>query len=399
MNKSVLSQVNFSGKDLRGVELTNCDLRKSNFCESLVVGTKFCGSMIDSDVISSMKNEQLRQCDITGCNLSGIKMNKMDLSFVNFNGCDLRGVDFSNSNLDHSTFRGALLDDSALVSAGAVELAKANLFGVVFFGDLCRCNLEGTNLVGAVFKGAVKGANFRGSVLNRVNWSGVPVDFDLIRWRMDSEPVFAKKNSLSGLTLCTVKGQEMPDKSWNFSGCTICSGSDLSGCDLGDSNFSGVTLSGVNLSGVNFSTAILTGCNLSGCDFTETQLPKDLTNVNLSGVDLSNRDFTKTTLVGCNLSGCNLSGANLSGANLSGCNLCGANLYGTTVTDSDFTAATLVDVTFPVDLTCPHGCDSAGTMLKFGEPGCNRNTPSDEYSYQGTFYAVCKHHSSSTWKF
>ena len=325
MNKSVLSQVNFSGKDLRGVELTNCDLRKSNFSESLVVGTKFCGSIIDSDVISSMKNEQLRQCDITGCNLSGLKMNKMDLSFVNFNGCDLRGADFSNSNLDHSTFRGALLDDSALVSAGSVELAKANLFGVVFFGDLCRCNLEGTNLVGAVFKGAVKGANFRGSVLHRVNWSGVPVDYDLIRWRMDSEPVFAKKNSLSG--------------------CTIC---DLSGCDLRDFNFSGVTLSGVNL----------------------------------SGVDLSKRDFTKTTLVGCNLSGCNLSGA---------------NLRGTTVTNSDFTAATLVDVTFPVDLICPH-CNSAGKILKFVPPGSNRNRPTSQWSYQGTFYAVCKNHSSTTWK-
>ena len=145
-------------------------------------------------------------------------------------------------------------------------------------------------------------------------------------------------------------------------------------------------MSGVDLASRNFIQTTLIGANLSGCNLTGTQLPKDLTNVNMSGVHLAKRDFIQTTLIGANLSGANLSGANLSGANLSGA----------TVTNSDFTNATLIGVTFPGGIKC--SCNAPGTILKFGEPGCNRNR-NDDYTYQGTFYARCDAHSSYTWKF
>jgi hypothetical protein len=102
------------------------------------------------------------------------------------------------------------------------------------------------------------------------------------------------------------------------------SGSDLSGCnlrdsDLRDSDLSGCNLRDSDLSGCNLSGCNLSGCNLSGCNLRDSDLrDSDLRDSDLSGCNLRDSDLRDSDLSGCNLSGCNLSGCNLSGCNLRG---------------------------------------------------------------------------------
>ena len=274
-----LTQGNFKGNDLKGV-----DLRYANLIGADLSNTNLSGANLIKANLSeaNLINANLSEADLIYANLSGANLDGVDLSNTDLTGVNLSGVDLSNKDLTGTIFfinanlSGANLDEFDFRNK---DLTGANLSGV----DLSNTDLTGTILINANLSGAnLDEFDFRNKDLTAVNLSGV----------------------------------------------------DLSNTDLTGTILINANLSGANLDGVDLSNKDLTAVNLSGVDLSNT----DLTGVNLSGVDLSNTDLTGTILINANLSGANLDGVDLSNKDLTAVNLSGVDLSNT-----DLTGAILKD--------------------------------------------------------
>ncbi|MFN6540685.1 MAG: pentapeptide repeat-containing protein [Nostoc sp. EkiNYC01] len=196
---------NFSGIDLRGIDLSGVDLRDYNFSDADLRG-------------ANLSATDLRGADLKGADLRGTNINekteidgKWLLVWETVNhrveGRDLSNADLSGANLIDADLSGAILISANLTD---VNLSGANLSGA----NLIDADLSGANLSDADLRASLSSANF-----SDANLSGADLRTNL-------------------------------------------SGANLSGANLSDANLSGANLSGANLSGANLSGANLSGANL-----------------------------------------------------------------------------------------------------------------------------------------
>jgi uncharacterized protein YjbI with pentapeptide repeats len=236
-----LTQGNFKGSDLRGVDLRY----------SVLIGADFTDT--------NLTETDLTNTNLTGAKLNGVDLSNKDLTGVNLTEVDLRnkdltGVNFSRANLSNQDFTGAILAYANLKEA---DLSGANLSNQDFTGTiLTQANLSESNLTEV---------NLSNKDLTGVNLSGVNLsNKDLTR------TVLVNAN----LSEVNLDGVDLSNKD--------LTGVNLTEVDLRYKDLTGVNFSGANLSNQDFTGAILTSANLTGA--------------NLSGVDLSNQDLTETTL-------------------------------------------------------------------------------------------------------
>ncbi len=114
------------------------------------------------DKIDLMKLEVKNSCP--NCDLSGANLSGAILSRVNFRGANLFGANLSKTNLRSADLRGSNLQGANLFEADLwdanlykIDLRKANLRNA----DLRKANLWGADFTGANIEGAeMKGATF-----------------------------------------------------------------------------------------------------------------------------------------------------------------------------------------------------------------------------------------------
>ena len=253
-----LSDCNFAGKDMRGLDLTDVTLTAANmasakFNDAILIGADLTDAnltgadLTDADLTSAV----LAGADMTGALVEGVILPRVDLSSTTVEGIEslnranLRRVTFpSEAQLIDVTFNYADLSHASLIGA---NLEKANFANA----SLNHANLSDANLKNAILKGveSVKGITLDGAGLQNAVLAGV--DFGEIYF--DNNPDFR------GADLRNVSFYEAD-----------LNGVDFSGADLADANFSKADLTGAifvnvkDLEDADFSEATLTGANFAG---------------------------------------------------------------------------------------------------------------------------------------
>ncbi len=345
-----LTNASFIDATLSGANFTNANLNYVSFVDALLDDADFTNSIITNTnmgkvVVRGFTKEQLystasyKNRDLTGIilannNLKDWNFSGQNLSGTRFNLADLTGVDFTNSIIT-----------SAYIGYSD-NFTKEQLYSTASY--------KNKDLTGVQFDDLkMNGWNFAGQNLTNVSFSGTSL----------SNADFTD-SIITGASLYFATDRGF--KKEQFYSTLSYKNKDLTGVDLGDNDLAGWDLSGQNLTGVSFYASDLTDTNLTdsiitGASFwrasatlTEHQFystlsykNKSLVGLNMknntldgwdfSGQNLASTTFERANLVTANFSGANLTNVNFAYADLSGANFAGAIFNNTTLTGVDIT--------------------------------------------------------------
>ena len=345
-----LTNASFIDATLSGANFTNANLNYVSFVDALLDGANFTNSIITNTnmgkvVVRGFTKEQLystasyKNRDLTGIilannNLKDWNFSGQNLSGTRFNLADLTGVDFTNSIIT-SAYIGYSDNFTKEQLYSTASYKNKDLTGVQF-DDLKMggWNFVGQNLTGASLSGAsLSNSDFTNSIITGASLY-FTTDRGFTREQFYSTASYKNKN--------------------------------LTGVDLGDNDLAGWNLSGQNLTGASFYSSDLTDTNftdsiITGASFwrasatlTEHQFystlsykNKSLVGLNMknntldgwdfSGQNLASTTFERANLVTANFAGANLTNVNFAYADLSGANFAGAIFNNTTLTGVDIT--------------------------------------------------------------
>lgn len=272
--RAMLRQCDLSGLDLSGGDWTNS--------EFLVC--KFDGANLQRSVFRH-------------ANLFGARFNSSDLSGADFEKADLRGAKFELANLTGAHLGGADLREGMVIDSGVTldgdtgsrftnailkgaRLPNARCKAVDFSGaildntdfsdaDLRNACFHGAELIDPVLRGAqlaeadLRSAVLRGDVGQRLQNSGAA----LPQARLKLEAIIDKLRQHE----IWVASQGKEGRRLNLSGCNL-EGVDLSGKLLAAARLDHTILVGANLKGTNLAAAVLTGANLQGANLVSAEL-------------------------------------------------------------------------------------------------------------------------------
>lgn len=345
-----LTNASFIDATLSGANFTNANLNYVSFVDALLDDADFTNSIITNTnmgkvVVRGFTKEQLystasyKNRDLTGIilannNLKDWNFSGQNLSGTRFNLADLTGVDFTNSIIT-----------SAYIGYSD-NFTKEQLYSTASY--------KNKDLTGVQFDDLkMNGWNFAGQNLTNVSFSGTSL----------SNADFTD-SIITGASLYFATDRGF--KKEQFYSTLSYKNKDLTGVDLGDNDLAGWNLSGQNLTGVSFYASDLTDTNLTdsiitGASFwrasatlTEHQFystlsykNKSLVGLNMknntldgwdfSGQNLASTTFERANLVTANFAGANLTNVSFAYADLSGANFAGATFNNTTLTGVDIT--------------------------------------------------------------
>jgi uncharacterized protein YjbI with pentapeptide repeats/beta-lactamase regulating signal transducer with metallopeptidase domain len=186
-------RVDWSGRDMRGVNYTGVDLSGAR-----LVGTNFGGGNFNG---VDFNGADLRNASFRGAHMTGCDFSNANLAGVDFRGSRLSGCDFSRARLGSSELRDVLNSctgcDFGHTDMRGLDLSHVRANGDDFSGaDLRGANFAGADLVGIDFSGArLDGANVTGTTFNGCDLDGVDLSrVDLSRAKMIGTD-FSKRGS------------------------------------------------------------------------------------------------------------------------------------------------------------------------------------------------------------
>jgi len=273
--------------------------------------------------IAIESRESLSERDLTGADLSGMKLAGIDFSRALLESADLSGCDLSGANLD-----------------GAV-LAKANLRGA----NLTNARLSGTNLGGAVLRDAVL----------------VNADMtDVVMMRADLAGADLTGANLDGASWLEVKGGPVNFSRVAFGECNFIKadfgGARFGGADLSGANFVECSLDGADFAGATMVKTAFVASRGERVSFRDAHLAQGVfahgssfADADFTGADMERANLRGTLLIGARFDHANLAGADLSECDASGAtferaNLKGALLIRTKLVEGQLAGANLMDV-------------------------------------------------------
>jgi uncharacterized protein YjbI with pentapeptide repeats/beta-lactamase regulating signal transducer with metallopeptidase domain len=175
--------VDWSGRDMRGVNYTGADLSRAR-----LVGTNFSGGNFTG---ADFSKADLRNASFRGANLQGCDFTGADLTGVDFRGARISGSQFTRAQLMSTQLREVLNGCNSCDFSGAnlrgLDLSNVRLNGDDFSGaDLSNANLSGSYFNGVDFaKARLDGANLAGATMNGCDLEGVDLrHVDLSRTRL-----------------------------------------------------------------------------------------------------------------------------------------------------------------------------------------------------------------------
>ncbi len=264
--RAMLRQCDLSGLDLSGGDWTNS--------EFLVC--KFDGSNLQRTVFRH-------------ANLFGARFNNCDLAGADFEKSDLRGAKFELANLTGAHLGGADLREGMVIDAGVTldgdtgsRFTNAILKGAKLPNARCKAvDFSGAILEGTDFSDAdLRSAILKGDVGQRLQNSGA----SLPQSRMKLEAI-ADRLKMHELWVAS-QGKE--GRRLNLSGSNL-EGIDLSGKLLAAAKLDHTILVGANLKNANLAAAVLTGANLQGAILAFAEL---------RGADLRWANLRETVMLG-----------------------------------------------------------------------------------------------------
>lgn len=208
-------------------------------------------------------------------NFSGRDLTYLDLSDLNFKGAilarsDFYGTDFTGANLSGADLSHTRLDRSVLIRAdlSGANLTGATIYRPTIYSDMASLlsdapRFSGANLTSVRVQAELSGADFRGANLTNANFSP-----------LEERPGQGTLMTLSRNVLksCDFSGARMHNANMTravllFSRFT---GADLTGANLAGADLSRTDFSGANITGADFSDADLDGANFVGAKGLDT---------------------------------------------------------------------------------------------------------------------------------
>ncbi len=260
--------------DLRGMDLSGCDLAGINLRGAHLSGAKLRGT-------------NLRHAHLTDADLSMSNLTDADLSCADLKSASLIGADAT-----HANFRNACLNRAFLFSA---TLREADLSNVQFVdATLNRVDLRGANL-----------SDIRG---HRVEMSSTG----------DAPPVFiGVPHPKADLSSANLQGASL--RNANLRGALLSHAclrhvdlqeADLRNADLRGADLFAANLLSADLRGVKFSEASLIAVQFCGADMRNAKLCRaNLSRAHLQGANLSKADLTEARVSEDTLAQCTRVGA------------------------------------------------------------------------------------------
>ena len=336
LTKTNLTGANLTGTTLTGMDLTNTILRGANLTDATLTGMDLTNANLTGQDLS---DHDLTDVIFTGTDLSNSVLPDDGLSGKNFDNSILDGVDLSGKDLSHSDFKHTSFKNT--------NLKNTNLYSTEFLEvDLTKIknkSLAGANLIGtAIPYSNLSGINLDGSILGFLNW---------------------QNSNLSGVDFTVISNE-------------FIEASVLRGANLSNTNFEGIMFSNKDEQGQMkyYELTITNGAYLANKSLAEIseELRKvgsfgnwvtekkvvgndllvkfiryndfekaNLHNANLSNADLTSAFFPQADLTNADLSNSILRGANASKANLNNANLSNADLTSAYFPQADLTNADL----------------------------------------------------------
>mgnify|MGYP001240950921 CR=1 FL=1 len=350
-----LIDVDMSGRDLTGDDLSNTIITDTNLSDAILVGADLSNAVLIGTTLTGadltdanlagvslaykdLTGTILRGADLTGAVLPSGYLSGKNFQGTIFNGVDLSGKDLSNSDFKYADFAGANLENTNLTDASfinvdlteiknksladtdlsATSFAYSNLSGINLAGAILKStNLYNANLSGVDFTVTdviTDGQSFIESNLSNSNFEGV----DLSPKQMFFNIFKNKAYLLRGQTQSSeTESMIKKDLFTEFPRVLIIS-AEVRGNDLAVNYIYFNSFARANLENVNFKNASLWHAKFYQANLTNADLSgADLRNAFLGSADLSNANLSNAILTGANLSGANLNSAILDGAILS----------------------------------------------------------------------------------
>jgi len=333
LTKTNLTGANLTGTTLTGMDLTNTILRGANLTDATLTGMDLTNANLTGQDLS---DHDLTDVIFTGTDLSNSVLPDDGLSGKNFDNSILDGVDLSGKDLSHSDFKHTSFKNT--------NLKNTNLYSTEFLEvDLTKIknkSLAGANLIGtAIPYSNLSGINLDGSILGFLNW---------------------QNSNLSGVDFTVISNE-------------FIEASVLRGANLSNTNFEGIMFSNKDEQGQMkyYELTITNGAYLANKSLAEIseELRKvgsfgnwvtekkvvgndllvkfirynDFEKANLHNANLSNADLTSTFFPQADLTNADLSNSILRGANASKANLNNANLSNADLTSAYFPQADLTN--------------------------------------------------------
>jgi uncharacterized protein YjbI with pentapeptide repeats len=279
-----LSELDLSGRDLRGIylesaKLCNCNLAGAILDEAVLVRADLSGACLDK---ASLVGANLGQASFRNCSANEANFADVELGGIDFTGATLSGANLDEANLREARFSATRLDGASLrdillmeTSVAGTDFSAAVLSGAVFFKvDLDQCDFSTADLSKTVFLNC-RGVNARFFKANLHNLR-VVVDCDF-RAADFSEAVLTEAN---------------------FRG-TLLSEARFDKANLDKADFSEISAEGANFyravaKGAQFIKADLRGADLRGMNLMEGSLERaDLRSASLEGSNLFAVDLSR----------------------------------------------------------------------------------------------------------
>lgn len=163
--------------DLTGIKLQKAQLSRANLRNTRLNDSNFSGANLKEAKLSGAKlrNINLKESDLSGANLAQAKLESANLLKANLSAANLRDADLIDAQLNYADFTNANLHNADLRNAKLyrVQLNRTNLTNA----NLCRTDLRDSQLKSTIFVDAIlwksdlSGASLQKADFTRANLS------------------------------------------------------------------------------------------------------------------------------------------------------------------------------------------------------------------------------------
>jgi uncharacterized protein YjbI with pentapeptide repeats len=269
---------NLSGADLSQIRLAHADLS----------GANLSGAKLN---LADLTGANLQEADLERADLSGADLSFADLEGANLRGTKLEGVRLQRTKIKGRTVNRLIHADNAQAEAGDDSISTTQLMAATPSspGTGGTPDVPPTSTSLQHLPPPAAGGNGAGQPQENHSDALLPQNTD-----MGTDNISEARQALL---------EQMFDRE-------RCIGCDLSNLDLSDRDMGGFDLERADFSGSNLRDADLGNANLKGAKFRNSLLQ----NADLSGADLYRADFTGADLTDADLDEAKTDGADLSGA-------------------------------------------------------------------------------------
>lgn len=314
-------EINFSQSILTNANFTNANLSGSYFLITTVTNAIFTNANLSKAWFQKTKgltDAQLRSAS----NITGIKLDDLDLSSFNFSGLDFSGGNFYKTTISNVNFTNAVLDgvifhDSAGLSDKQIRSAKS-LIGIRYNNiDISEFNFSLLNISTSDFVDCISlNSDFTGSNLASVSVASSSFnDSNFIGANLTSANIYSSNFAGSNFSKADLTNARLKK-------CSLVN-TNLTNANLTGATFTAETdISGATINGADLTSTVENGFTFAHLESTKSYADKNLSGVifdyndigawNLSGLNLQNTSFFASKIAGTNFSNSDLRGADIS---------------------------------------------------------------------------------------